>query len=315
MTGPLFASDAVTPPLPPGHRFPMAKYRRLREHLVAAGVVPAEAIVQAEPVPWATLALVHTPAYLERVRTGALTPQEERRLGLPWSPQLVERSRRSVGATLAASRQALRMGAGIALAGGTHHAYPDRGEGFCVFNDVAVALRALQADGMVRRALVLDLDVHQGNGTAAIFATDPTVFTFSIHGAKNFPFRKERSDLDVPLPDGADDDMVLAALETYVPDLLAELRPDLVVVLAGSDPFWDDRFGRLAMTAAGLAERDRRVYAWRRAVGVPVVTTMAGGYARRLEDTVALHTATVCLALGREPPLYSPEAASPCASS
>jgi acetoin utilization deacetylase AcuC-like enzyme len=181
----------------------------------------------------------------------------------------------------------------VNLAGGTHHAYPDHGEGFCVFNDAAVAIRVLQREGAIRRAAVIDCDVHQGNGTAAVFASDPSVFTFSIHGARNFPFRKERSSLDVELPDGAGDDVFLAALELHLPRVLAELRPELAIYLAGADPFHQDRFGRLAMTKEGLAERDHLVLGACRDAGVPVAVAMAGGYARDTEDTVDIHVRTI----------------------
>jgi acetoin utilization deacetylase AcuC-like enzyme len=210
---------------------------------------------------------------------------------------MVERSRRSAGATICAARVALAeaggWGVAVNLAGGTHHAYPDHGEGFCVFNDAAVAIRVLQRDGAIRRAAVIDCDVHQGNGTAAVFASDPSVFTFSIHGARNFPFRKERSSLDVELPDGAGDDAFLAALELHVPRVLAEFRPELAIYLAGADPFHQDRFGRLALTKEGLAERDRLVLGACRDAGVPVAVAMAGGYARDTEDTVDIHVRTI----------------------
>lgn len=212
---------------------------------------------------------------------------------------MVERSRRSVGATIEAGRAALGetraggWGVAVNLAGGTHHAHAAHGEGFCVFNDAAVAVRVLQREGEVRRALVVDCDVHQGNGTAAIFARDPTVWTFSIHGARNYPFRRERSTCDVELPDGAGDEAFLGALELHLPSLLAESRPDLVVYLAGADPYHDDRLGRLALTKRGLAARDLRVLGECRARGVPVVVTMAGGYGRDTEDTVDIHLATI----------------------
>jgi acetoin utilization deacetylase AcuC-like enzyme len=299
-----FYTDRFVLPLPEGHRFPMAKYSRVRERCLAEGVLRPEELAEPPAAAWEELALVHEAEYLERVREGTLEPLAQRRIGFPWSPEMVERSRRSVGASIAAGHVALdeaaARGWGIAanLAGGTHHAYPAHGEGFCVFNDAAVAVRVLQRAGRVRRTAVLDCDVHQGNGTAAVFATDPAVFTFSIHGARNYPFRKERSTLDVELPDGAGDEVFLAALEMHVPELLAGFRPDLAVYLAGADPWRDDRFGRLALSKAGLEERDRLVLGACRDAGVPVVVTMAGGYARDTEDTVDIHVATLRVAAG-----------------
>ncbi|HEX8244688.1 MAG TPA: histone deacetylase, partial [Longimicrobium sp.] len=223
-----FYTDRFVLPLPPGHRFPMVKYRRVRERCLEEGVFTLDDLAEPPAAGWNELALAHDPAYLDAVREGALPPLAQRRIGFPWSPEMVERSRRSTGATLAAARVALAEAAargwGVAanLAGGTHHAGPGHGEGFCVFNDAAVAARVLQREGLVRGVAVIDCDVHQGNGTAAIFACDPSVFTFSIHGARNFPFRKERSALDVELPDGAGDDAFLAALELHVPQVLAD---------------------------------------------------------------------------------------------
>jgi acetoin utilization deacetylase AcuC-like enzyme len=209
---------------------------------------------------------------------------------------MVERSRRSSGATLAACRAALERGAGVNLAGGTHHAFRDRGEGYCVFNDAAIAALAMQAEGLARRVVIVDCDVHQGNGTASIFATDPTVYTFSIHGANNFPFRKERSDLDIELPDGTGDAVYLAALERGLFHALSASQPDLAIYLAGADPHEGDRLGRLKLTKAGLEARDRLVLGHLRDAGIPVAVAMAGGYGRALEDTVDVHFATVRLA-------------------
>ncbi|RMD74056.1 MAG: histone deacetylase, partial [Chloroflexi bacterium] len=243
------------------------------------------------------LVRVHTPAYIERVMTGRLTDTEIRRIGFPWSPQMVERSRRSAGATIAACRVALQEGVGVNLAGGTHHAFADAGAGYCVFNDAAVAARAMQAEGRVRRIAIIDCDVHQGDGTAVIFANDPTVFTFSIHGAHNFPFRKQQSDLDIALPDATGDATYLDALEWGLRQTFATAKPDLVIYLAGADPYYDDRLGRLSLTKAGLAERDRLVFGYCRSAGVPVAVTMAGGYARQINDTVDIHAHTVAAAL------------------
>jgi acetoin utilization deacetylase AcuC-like enzyme len=294
-----FYSDHFVLPLPEGHRFPMIKYARVRERCLAEGILRESDLEVPPAASWDELLLVHERDYLERVREGRLEYLEQRRIGFPWSPGMVERSRRSSGATIRAARvalgeaEALGWGVAVNLAGGTHHAYPDHGEGFCVFNDAAVAIRVLQREGAIGRAAVLDCDVHQGNGTAAVFAADPSVFTFSIHGARNFPFRKERSSLDVELPDGAGDDAFLAALELHVPRVLAEFAPELVIYLAGADPFHQDRFGRLGMSKEGLAERDRLVLGACRDAGIATAVAMAGGYARDTEDTVDIHVRTI----------------------
>ena len=297
-----FYTDRFVLPLPAGHRFPMVKYRRVRERCLEDGILSPGDLAEPPAAGWDELALVHEGAYLAAVREGALPPLAQRRIGFPWSAEMVERSRRSAGATIAAARVALaeaaERGWGVAanLAGGTHHAYPDHGEGFCVFNDAAVAIRVLQREGAIGRAVVIDCDVHQGNGTAAIFACDPSAFTFSIHGARNFPFRKERGSLDVELPDGAGDDVFLGALELHLPQIVAEFRPDLAIYLAGADPWRDDRFGRLRMTKEGLAARDRYVLGLLRETGIPTAVAMAGGYARDTEDTVDIHVATIAIA-------------------
>lgn len=288
----------------------MDKYARLRERCLAEGVLRPEQLREPAAASWEQLAEAHDVEYLRRVEKGELSAREQRRIGFPWSPEMVERSRRSVGATLAAAGAALegdgRWGVGVNLAGGTHHAYPAHGEGFCVFNDAAVTIRALQRVGRIRRAAIVDCDVHQGNGTAAIFAGDPSVFTFSVHGAGNYPFQRPRSTVDVELPDRARDEVLLAALEIHLPAVLDDFRPELVVYLAGADPFHDDRFGRLAMSKAGLRDRDRVVLGGCRAAGVPVAVTMAGGYARDTADTVDIHVATVrtVCALAVPTPVY-----------
>jgi acetoin utilization deacetylase AcuC-like enzyme len=296
-----FHSDTFVLPLPPGHSFPMPKYRLLREAVQAS--LPQVRLAEAAPASDGELALAHDPAWISAVSEGTTSPAQQREIGFPWSERMVERSRRSVGATIAAARTALFGGEGVAanLAGGTHHAYAHKGSGYCVFNDAAVAARLMQAEWhrhfrRLLRVLVIDLDVHQGNGTASIFGDDPTVFTLSLHGAKNFPFRKEASDLDVELPDACADDEYLAALDAALARTWARHAdgpPGLAFYLAGADPHEDDRLGRLKLTAAGLAERDRRVFAWLRERGIPVAVSMAGGYGRELTTTVALQRRTL----------------------
>jgi len=275
--------------LPPGHRFPMGKYQLLRDRLAAE--LPELRLMQAEPATDGELALVHAPAYVQAIQDGTAEPAVLREIGFPWSPQMAERARRSVGATIAACRVAVREGVAGNIAGGTHHAYPDKGGGFCVFNDAAVATRLMQAEHGRRdrrplRVAIIDLDVHQGNGTARIFRGDDSVFTLSIHGEKNFPFRKETSDLDVDLPDGTGDDAYLAALERALDELAQRFDPGLVIYLAGADPHENDRLGRLKLTWDGLEARDRRVFDWAWQRGLPLAFAMAGGYGHRMEDTV-----------------------------
>jgi acetoin utilization deacetylase AcuC-like enzyme len=290
----IFYTDHYVLPLPDGHRFPMQKYSLLRERVagspLGAGLTDPRAATDAE------ILRAHEAGYVARVATGTLAPVEVRRIGFPWSPAMVERSRRSSGATLEACRAALADGIAVNLAGGTHHAFRDRGEGYCVFNDSAIAALAMQAERRARRVVVIDCDVHQGNGTAAILADDPSVFTFSIHGANNFPFAKEKSDLDVELPDGTGDDTYLEALRHGLDSALGRARPDLAIYLAGADPYEDDRLGRLALSKGGLRQRDRLVLETLAHWGIPAAVTMAGGYARRIEDTVDIHFATVEIA-------------------
>jgi len=274
----------------------MEKYALLRERVLNEGIITADQLHIPEPASITELARAHDPAYIERVLNGQLTSAELRRIGFPWSPQMVERSRRSAGATIAACRVALSEGVGVNLAGGTHHAFSDAGAGYCVFNDVAVAARAMQAEGRAQRIAIIDCDVHQGDGTAAILAGDETIFTFSIHGANNFPFRKQQSDLDIALPDATSDTAYLDALEWGIRQVFASARPELIIYLAGADPYYDDRLGRLSLTKAGLAERDRLIFSFCRAAGVPIAITMAGGYARQIVDTVDIHAHTVAMA-------------------
>jgi acetoin utilization deacetylase AcuC-like enzyme len=288
-----FYCDHFVLPLPEGHKFPMAKYARLRERIIAEALVLPEDLREAMPASWADLALVHTDEYLRDVECGTLPRETQRRIGFPWSAQMVERARRSVGATIQAARAALDDGAAANLAGGTHHAFADRGEGFCVFNDVAVASRVLMRDGLARRIAVIDTDVHQGNGTAAIFANEPVVFTFSMHGAHNFPFRKEVSDLDVTLEDGTGDEEYLARLAEHLPHVLERHQPEVAFYVSGADAYEGDRLGRLKVTIEGLRRRDEFVFAACGSRGIPVVVTMAGGYATDIDAIVTIHANTI----------------------
>jgi acetoin utilization deacetylase AcuC-like enzyme len=267
----------------------MAKYSMLRERVAADGICRQGELRTPRAVTDEEILRAHAPEYLERVVSGKLSEKEIRRIGFPWSDRMVERSRRASGGTLGACLAAMEEGFAANLAGGTHHAFSDRGEGYCVFNDSAIAARAVQAAGLVERVIVIDTDVHQGNGTAEILRGDATVFTFSIHGAKNFPFHKEESDLDAPLPDGADDTEFLTTLERGLEMALEAADADLAIYLAGADPFEGDRLGRISVTKSGLAERDRMVLEACRDCGIPVAVTMAGGYARNVEDTVEVH--------------------------
>jgi acetoin utilization deacetylase AcuC-like enzyme len=296
----VFYATQFVLPLPPGHRFPMAKYQLLRDRLAAE--VPEIQLMQAQPASDGELALVHEPGYVTAISDGTVDAQLMREIGFPWSPAMAERARRSVGATIAACRAAFTDGVAANIAGGTHHSYAHKGGGFCVFNDAAVATRLMQAewarnaDPRRRRAglqvAIIDLDVHQGNGTAHIFRNDPSVFTLSLHGQKNFPFRKEASDLDVDLPDGCGDDEYLQALESALEELDRRFEPQLVIYLAGADPHEGDRLGRLKLTWDGLEARDRRVFDWAWQRRVPMAFAMAGGYGVRIEDTVRVQINT-----------------------
>lgn len=292
-----YYSDHFVLPLPVGHRFPMQKYRLLREQLAAC--VPASALHEAPVASAAQLRLAHDADYVERVLRGGLSEKQQREIGFPWSAAMAERACRSVGATLAAARHALAHGVAASLAGGTHHAFRDHGSGYCVFNDTAVTIAVLESEGWRGTTLVVDLDVHQGNGTAAMLAHHPHAYTLSLHGARNFPFRKTRSDWDVELADGTGDADYLATLGSMLPMVFAQTRPDLVIYLAGADALAADRLGRLALSPAGLGERDAMVFEMVAQYRAALVLTMAGGYAEPIGQTVAVQLASLLAAWQR----------------
>ncbi|HEX6126377.1 MAG TPA: histone deacetylase [Pyrinomonadaceae bacterium] len=275
-----------------GHVFPIRKFELVRDELLAEGTLRHDEIVEPEPAAVDDLLLVHTDDYITRLRTGTLTAKEIRKLGLPWSESLVRRSFHAISGTISAAQIAVTSGIASNLAGGTHHAYPDRGEGYCVLNDIAVAIRVLQRDRLAQRFLIIDLDVHQGDGTAFIFQESHEVFTFSMHGAKNYPLFKQRSNLDIELADGTSDGEYLNTLDGVLPRLL-EHRPDMIFYLAGADPFEKDKLGRLGLTIDGLRRRDAKVLEFARRNEIPVVTTMSGGYAADIKDTVEIHCNTI----------------------
>lgn len=278
----------------------MAKYRQLRRQVATSDRHVDDVLLVPPAANDQQLLLCHCERYLDRVKSGTLSPPEIRRIGFPWSPKMVERSRRSTGATIAAARSAIEDGVSANLAGGTHHAFADAGEGYCVFNDAAVAIRSLQADGYIRRACVIDLDVHQGNGTAAILREDDSAFTLSMHGARNFPMRKVPSDLDVPLDDGTDDATYHSKLDDALQSLDREHATsdgfDLAIYLAGADPFAGDRLGRMLLSKAGLKLRDEKVIRWCRRRAIPVAVAMSGGYAHDIDDIVSIHATTLAIA-------------------
>ena len=275
--------------LPEGHPFPMGKFPEFYRILSDEGLLAPGQTKSPGEASWEMLHLVHTQGYLEQLRLGKLDRRAQRRMGLPWSAALVRRSRLAVQGTLEASRMALEDGIAANLAGGTHHAFPDFGEGFCVLNDVAVAVRQLMAEGRIARSLIIDLDVHQGNGTAVCLAGVPSAFTFSVHGEKNFPFKKERSSRDVALPDGTGDEQYLYLLSTHLPQVLAAAQPELVFYLAGVDLVEGDRYGRIALSRDGLAARERLVLQAVHQRGIPLVLLMSGGYAPTPFATADLH--------------------------
>ncbi|MCI0338588.1 MAG: histone deacetylase [Acidobacteria bacterium] len=290
-------SDRYIVPLASTHPFPMPKYRLVRDRLLSEGSITYRHLIEPPLAADEDILLVHTPDYWSRCVKGELMTQEVRRIGFPWSEALVRRSRASVQGTIMAAKNALCDGVASNLAGGTHHAYPDHGEGYCVLNDIAIATRVLQRDGLAERIAVIDCDVHQGNGTAVIFKGDPDVFTFSIHGEKNFPSVKEQSTLDINLSDGVRDEEYLSILARHIPQILSEFKPELVFYQAGVDPFEGDRLGKLSLTIEGLRRRDEFVISSCRERGIPVVTTMGGGYAKDINDTVEAHCNTVRVAL------------------
>ncbi|MBV9174597.1 MAG: histone deacetylase [Chloroflexi bacterium] len=288
----VWAHDRWSFPLPEQHRYPLSKHRLVRERLLTEGVCMPGEIREADPAPWSTLAEVHEVALLGRMRRGQLTVREQRGLGLPWSPELVERGRRASSGTVLAAQEALQVGVAMNLGGGTHHAGRDFARGYCLFNDVALALIALRKADLARRALVVDCDVHQGDGTAHLLRPDPLAFTLSLHGARNYPFNRIPSDLDVDLPAGTADAEYLATLDAALATALAGGRYDVAFYLAGADPWEGDRLGTLALSKAGLRRRDALVLDSLRGEGFPVCVVLAGGYAPDVRDTVDIHTAT-----------------------
>ncbi|MCB0833400.1 MAG: histone deacetylase [Bacteroidetes bacterium] len=286
-------SNQYYAPIGEHHVFPMRKFEAIYETLRAEEVFTEADVIRPYPASEEDLMTVHTVDYLHRLSDGLLTNWEKRLLGLPWSEQLVNRSKTAAQGTLMAARIALRTAAACNIGGGTHHAFPDRGEGFCVLNDVAIAIRVLQRDGWIKKAMVVDLDVHQGNGTAFIFSGDPSVFTYSIHGKNNYPLRKIAGDLDLALPDGTGDEVYLASLRESLLPKIYVFKPDIVFFLAGADPYINDKLGRLALTIPGLLLRDQLVVELCKTASVPLVTVLSGGYAERTEDTVEIHCNTL----------------------
>jgi acetoin utilization deacetylase AcuC-like enzyme len=291
-----FYSDIFEFPLPQGHRFPIQKYQLLRMMILERGVIPSGNLIIPRTTTDEEIKLVHTTEYLDKINQGFLSDKEIRRLGLPWSPQLVQRAKRSTGGTIQACQTALTNGIGINLSGGTHHAFADHAEGYCLLNDVAIAVRVLQVEGLINRAVIIDCDVHQGNGTACIFTDDPRVFTFSIHGEKNFPLKKEISNLDIALEDNTEDDKYLDYLAAGLETAIINSTAELAIYLAGADPYKGDRLGRLSLTKNGLKYRDRIVLKHCQEAGLPVAIVMAGGYAHIIQDTVDIHYQTICTA-------------------
>lgn len=288
----LFYSPYYYADIGEGHVFPIKKFELVRDKLLAEGTIGESEIVEPLPARAEDLLLVHTEDYIERLVNGSLTAKELRKLGLPWSRSLVRRSFHAISGTIEAARHAVSGAVASNLAGGTHHAFPDRGEGFCVLNDIAESIRVLQRDRLAERFLIVDCDVHQGNGTAFIFQNSPEVFTFSIHGAKNYPLFKESSTLDIEMHDGASDAEYLETLDQALSRIVS-FDPDMILYLAGADPYQNDKLGRLGLTIEGLRARDEMVLGYARSHGIPIVTTMSGGYAKDIADTVEIHCGTI----------------------
>ncbi len=289
---PVFYADYCPVPLPPKHRFPMEKYALLREQLVYEGLISSAQLYRPELITDDIIELTLTPAYWQKIQTLRLTPAEERKLGFPQSKALVVRSLTAASGTFQAAMAALSSGLGCNLAGGTHHGFADRGEGFCVLNDVAISANWLLTQQKIKRALVIDLDVHQGNGTARIFAHNPQVFTFSMHGKHNYPLHKETSDLDIELPGGTKDEAYLAELKQVLPYLIAYQMPDIIYYIAGADVIAGDKLGKLALTKEGCYQRDKLVIEAAYNNKIPLVVVLGGGYADPIKDTIAVHTNT-----------------------
>ena len=292
----VFYTDTFSISLPVNHSFPITKYYLLRRRIIDSNLVSPQDLCIPHRATDAEITRAHDPNYLRRLYNGQLTDHAVRRIGLPWSPELVERARRSAGATIEACFAALIDRVAVHLGGGTHHAFSDQGQGYCLLNDSVIAARTLQAETHIKHVLILDGDVHQGNGTAAILQKDATVFTFSIHGKNNFPYRKEKSDLDIALPDGTDDQVYLDSLQKGIKASLKKANAEVVIYLAGADPYRHDRFGRLDLSKDGLADRDQMVLQYCHEAGLPVAITIAGGYAPNIEDTVDIHFQTVRIA-------------------
>ena len=293
----IFYTDTFPIPLPENHSFPKSKYDLLRRRIMESQIAQHVDLKIPRPATYEEIIRAHDPTYIHRLQNGELSAKEIRRVGLPWSAEIVRRARYSAGGTIEACRAALEEGIAVNLGGGTHHAFSDHGQGYCWLNDSVIAARAIQAEGLAGSILIIDCDVHQGNGTAAIVKNDPTIFTFSIHGKNNFPYQKEKSDLDIALENGADDAVYLKALEKGLKESMGVAGADLVIYLAGADPYKDDRFGRLALTKNGLAARDRLVFQRCLEAGLPTAVTMAGGYARNVQDTVDIHFQSILAAL------------------